>query len=155
APDSIFETAKKLNLTRHQVVTMASIEQWEVLQRDEWGIVSSVYHNRLRRRMLLQADPTVNYALGRGPSRLTYRELKIDSPYNTYIYKGLPPGPINNPGLRAIQAVLQPEKTDYLFFVARGDGSHIFSKTAEEHNRAKAEAKATRERAREDTTRTG
>ena len=154
-PDSIFRDAKKWNMTPHQIVTMASIVQWEVLRRDEWEIVSSVYHNRLRRRMLLQADPTVNYALGQGPSRLTYRDLKIDSPFNTYKYKGLPPGPINNPGLRAIRAALQPKKTDYLFFVARGDGSHAFSRTGEEHNRAKAEAKAARAIAREDTTRTG
>jgi UPF0755 protein len=106
--------------------------------------------------MLLQADPTINYIQGRGPTRLTLQDLDMESPYNTYIHKGLPPGPINSPGLRAIRAALSPDNTDYLFFVARGDGSHIFSRTAEDHCRAKAEAsEARRRQALEDTTQQG
>jgi UPF0755 protein len=155
-PDSMFEEGAGRNLDRHEVVTLASILQWEVLRRDEWRTVSSVYHNRLRRNMLLQADPTINYIQGRGPTRLTLQDLDMESPYNTYIHKGLPPGPINSPGLRAIRAALSPDNTDYLFFVARGDGSHIFSRTAEEHFRAKAEAsEARRRQALEDTTQQG
>ncbi len=156
APDSVFQTGAGRNLDRHQIVTLASILQWEVLRRDEWRTVSSVYHNRLRRRMLLQADPTINYIQGKGPTRLSLKDLEVDSPYNTYVHKGLPPGPINSPGLRAIRAALSPDKTDYLFFVARGDGSHVFSRTAEEHFRAKAEAsEARRRQALEDTTQHG
>lgn len=156
APDSIFEVGASQNLDRHQIVTLASILQWEVLRRDEWHVVSSVYHNRLRRNMLLQADPTINYIMGRGPSRLRLRHLEVESTYNTYLYKGLPPGPINSPGLRAIRGALRPAQTRYLFFVARGDGSHAFSRTAEEHFKAKAEAKQARRRqALEDTAQHG
>lgn len=155
-PDSIFSEGTRWNLDQHQIVTLASILQWEVLRREEWKLVSSVYHNRLRKKMLLQADPTVNYIMGQGPSRLKLRHLKIDSPYNTYLYKGLPPGPINNPGLRAIRAALQPARTDFLFFVASGGGYHTFSRTAEEHFEAKAQAKkARRQKASEDTTKHG
>lgn len=154
--DSLFVEGEKYALNRHEIVTLASILQWEVQSSGEWEIVSSVYHNRLRKDMLLQADPTVSYISGRGPSRLQLRDLKIDSPYNTYRYKGLPPGPINNPGLRAIRAALRPAQTDYLFFVARGDGSHAFSRTIDEHLRAKAEAdRVRRQQVLEDTTQQG
>ncbi len=154
--DSLFVEGEKFDLNRHEVVTLASILQWEVLSSGEWEIVSSVYHNRLRKDMLLQADPTVSYVLGRGPSRLQLRDLRIDNPYNTYLYKGLPPGPISNPGLRAIHAALHPAQTSYLFFVARGDGSHAFSRTADEHLKAKAEAdRLRRQQVLEDTTRQG
>jgi UPF0755 protein len=87
--------------------------------------------------MLLQADPTIQYIILDGPRRLHYSDLKIKSPYNTYVNKGLPPGPIGNPGLKAILAALYPKKVSYLYFVARGDGYHTFSSTAEEHLIAK------------------
>ncbi|MFH1011322.1 MAG: endolytic transglycosylase MltG [bacterium] len=154
-PDTIFVAGARFDLDRHQAMTLASILQWEVLWPPEWEIVSAVYHNRLQKNMLLQADPTVSYVLGRGPSRLTLRDLRVDSPYNTYRYKGLPPGPINNPGLRAIQAALNPAKADYLFFVAREDGSHAFTRTAREHLRAKAEADKARRQAQKDTSEAG
>ena len=87
--------------------------------------------------MKLQADPTIQYIIKDSPRRLLNRDLKINSPYNTYLYDGLPPGPVNNPGMASILAALYPDKNDYLLFVARGDGYHTFSKTKEEHNRAK------------------
>ncbi|MBK6766871.1 MAG: endolytic transglycosylase MltG [bacterium] len=103
----------------------------------EARVISSVYHNRLRKGMLLQADPTVAYALGKGPSRLFYSDLRVDSPYNTYMYEGLPPGAINNPGKRSLEAALNPAQTPYLFFVAQGDGTHAFTSTFNEHLQAK------------------
>lgn len=87
--------------------------------------------------MRLQADPTIQYILPEGPRRLLKRDLAIDSPYNTYLYPGLPPGPINNPGLSAIIAAVAPAETDYLFFVANGDGTHSFSTTFGRHLQAK------------------
>ena len=95
--------------------------------------ISGVYHNRLRIGMRLQADPTVQYLLPGGWRKLTYKDLEIDSPYNTYRYSGLPPGPINSPGRDAIYSALYPEKHQYLFFVADGKGGHLFGKTHREH----------------------
>jgi UPF0755 protein len=103
----------------------------------ERDTISSVYHNRLKRRIKLQADPTIQYILSGPPRRLLYRDLEIDSPYNTYKYYGLPPGPINNPGNKSILAAIYPATTNYLYFVARGDGRHTFSRTAGQHARAK------------------
>ncbi|NNJ54222.1 MAG: endolytic transglycosylase MltG, partial [Ignavibacteriaceae bacterium] len=100
---------------------------------DEMPTIAGVYHNRLRIGMKLQADPTIQYLLPDGWRRLTYNDLKIDSPYNTYKYFGLPPAPINSPGKRAILAALYPEKHDYLYFVADGKGGHWFSKNHREH----------------------
>ena len=99
--------------------------------------ISSVYHNRLNKNMRLQADPTIQYIIDDGPRRLYNRDLKISSPYNTYLNKGLPPGPINNPGRQSMIAVLEPENTDFLFFVADGKGYHVFSRNESEHNVAK------------------
>jgi UPF0755 protein len=95
--------------------------------------ISGVYHNRLRIGMRLQADPTIQYLLPGGWRRLTYKDLEIDSRYNTYKYAGLPPGPINNPGASAILAALYPEKNNYLYFVSDGNGAHEFSRTYSEH----------------------
>lgn len=136
-PDSAEVRAARLDLTVHEAVTLASIIEWEILWHSEARRVSSVYHNRLKRGMLLQADPTVAYALGKSPSRLYYRDLKIDSPYNTYKHPGLPPGPINNPGEVALRAAFNPEPTNYLYFVARGDGYHTFSVKHSDHLAAK------------------
>jgi UPF0755 protein len=99
-------------------------------------LISAVFHNRLRRGMLLQTDPTVIYALPEFDGNLTRQDLDNPSPYNTYRHRGLPPGPIASPGFDALRAALFPAESDYLYFVARGDGSHQFSATLAEHNRA-------------------
>jgi UPF0755 protein len=108
-----------------------------VMVPEEAGLVSSVYHNRLKAGMLLQADPTIQYIIPDGPRRLLKDDLKIESPYNTYLHRGLPPGPICNPGLWAIVAALYPADTGYLYFVAKGDGWHAFNATEEGHWRDK------------------
>ncbi len=128
-------------LTVHQAVTLAAIIEREAQVAAERPIIASVFYNRLRIDMPLGADPTIQYALGYQETEgrwwkkaLTYDDLKIVSPYNTYVHVGLPPGPICNPGLASLQAVAAPAVTDYYFFVAVGDGSHVFSRTFEEHN---------------------
>lgn len=120
-----------------QVVTLASIIEGEAIVDSERPVISAVYHNRLKKRLLLQADPTIQYIIPDGPRRLLKRDLEIDSPYNTYKNVGLPPGPVNNPGIASIRASLYPAQVDYLYFVANGDGTHTFSRTYEEHLRAK------------------
>ena len=135
--DSLRSRADVLGFSELEMVTLASIIEGEAIYDTERTIISGVYHNRLKRGMRLQADPTIQYIIKDSPRRLLNRDLKIDSPYNTYLYDGLPPGPVNNPGKASILAALYPDENDYLFFVARGDGYHTFSKTKEEHNRAK------------------
>jgi UPF0755 protein len=125
--------AAQLGLSRHEVITLASLIEEEARVADERPLVSAVYHNRLKERMLLQCDPTVIYALGGKRTPLTRDDLQVDSPYNTYRHPGLPPGPISNPGQASIRAALYPADADYLYFVARGDGSHHFSRTSREH----------------------
>lgn len=122
-----------VNFDKHNILTLASIIEGETDYVDEMNLISAVYHNRLRLRMKLQADPTIQYALGGEYRRLKYSDLKINSPYNTYKYYGLPPGPINNPGKDAILAALNPADVDYLFFVADGTGKHKFAKTYRQH----------------------
>ncbi|HHI02340.1 MAG TPA: endolytic transglycosylase MltG, partial [candidate division Zixibacteria bacterium] len=129
------------NLSEKEIVILASIIEAEARDGSELGKISSVYNNRLSKKMRLQADPTVIYALGGLDRPLWFRDLEYDSPYNTYKYRGLPPGPINSPGLAAIKAALNPETTDFLYFVADGTGKHIFSKTLREHNRARSRIK--------------
>ena len=128
-------------LSIHQAVTLAAIIEREAQVPAERPLIASVFYNRLAINMHLGADPTVQYALGYQESEnrwwkkaLTYDDLKVDSPYNTYVNLGLPPGPICNPGLASLQAVAAPAQSDYYFFVATGDGSHVFSRTFEEHN---------------------
>ncbi len=123
----------ELQMTRHQVVTLASIVEKEVRRGSERPTVSGVYHNRLRIKMALQADPTVQYAMKVRPGRVLYRHLTIDSPYNTYKYPGLPPGPIAAPGKASLEAALFPAKVPYRYFVAHPDGHHEFRTTYEEH----------------------
>jgi len=132
-----------LGMTERDVVTLASIIQAEARHPEEMPIISAVYHNRLRRHVLLQADPTVIYALGSPRERLLFASIDsvADSPYNTYTHAGLPPGPIGAPGEAALDAALHPADVDYLYFVARPDGSHVFTRTLKEHNRAKAQAR--------------
>ena len=117
----------------HEIVTIASLVEREAKVPTERGLIAGVLYNRLRRDWRLEVDATVLYALGRHKSVVTNEDLKVDSPYNTYLHPGLPPGPIANPGLAAILAALVPVSTDYLFYVARPDGSHAFSKTLQEH----------------------
>ncbi len=134
--DINFDSAPN-NLSEKEIVILASIIEAEAQDSSELGKISSVYNNRLTIRMRLQADPTVIYAKGGMTRPLWTRDLEYDSPYNTYKNYGLPPGPINSPGLAAIKAALNPETTDYLYFVADGTGRHYFSKTLLEHNRAR------------------
>jgi UPF0755 protein len=137
--DNLRERTEQIGFTINEVLTLASIIEGEAIFNSERAIIASVYHNRLRKRMRLQADPTIQYIIKGGPRRLSLTDLKIDSPYNTYLYRGLPPGPIGNPGKASILAVLYPDENDYLFFVARGDGYHTFTRTIDEHNQAKSE----------------
>jgi UPF0755 protein len=127
--DSLEQRAQKLGFTIHEIVTLASIVKGETNNVEEMPQIAGVYHNRLRIGMRLQADPTIQYILPGGWRRLLNKDLEIDSPYNTYRYAGLPPGPINNPGKNAILAALYPDENKYLYFVANGKGSHNFSKT--------------------------
>ena len=117
-----------------QAVILASIIEREAVSPEEKTLIASVFLNRLRIGMPLQSDPTAIYGVKVFGGTVTKQDLQRSSPYNTYRIKGLPPGPIGNPGLEALQAVLQPAKTEYLYFVARKDGTHQFSRTLAEHN---------------------
>lgn len=128
--------AAELGLSMHQAVTLASVIEKETARSDERTLISGVFHNRLRKKIPLQSDPTVIYALNEFDGNLRKKDLSIDSPYNTYRVVGLPPGPIANPGSAAVHAALYPEPSEYLYFVSRNDGSHEFSATLAEHNRA-------------------
>lgn len=138
---------QSLGMTRHQVMTLASIIEKEARVPAERPIISAVYHNRLKRGMLLQADPTVQYALGRHTARVLYRDLAVKSPYNTYRNVGLPPGPIASPGTASIEAALFPADVPYLYFVAHPDGHHEFRATLREHNEAVRQMRALRRQA--------
>jgi len=133
----------ELSMSEAELVTLASIVQAEARDVTEMPSISAVYHNRLRDGWLLQADPTVLYALGGPRARLLYAAIDsvADNPYNTYTQRGLPPGPIGAPGEHAIDAALHPTDEDFMYFVARPDGSHHFTRTLAEHNRAKADAR--------------
>lgn len=132
----------ELAMTRHQIVTLASIIEEEARLPRERPIISAVYHNRLRIGMPLQADPTVQYARGVHAERVTFKDLEIDSPYNTYKYPGLPPGPIASPGGESLRAALFPDSVDFLYFVAYPDGHHEFRRTLDEHNAVRAMLRA-------------
>ena len=136
-PD-IRAAAKDRGLSEQQLVTLASIVEKETGNPMERPLVASVYENRLRIGMPLQCDPTVIYALakaGRYDGNSHKADLSFDSPYNTYRYPGLPPGPIAAPGRAALEAAVKPAAVDYLYFVSRNDGTHVFARTLEEHNR--------------------
>ncbi|MEC2078446.1 endolytic transglycosylase MltG [Metabacillus fastidiosus] len=126
------------NLTVHQFLTMASLIEEEATAKADREKISSVFYNRLDEEMPLQTDPTVLYALGKHKDRVLYKDLEVDSPYNTYRNKGLPPGPIANAGEMSLTAALQPEQTDFLYFLATKEGEVIFTKTLQEHNKEKA-----------------
>ena len=147
--------ADSLGMTRHEVLTLASIVEAEAKVPRERPIIAGVYLNRLKRRvpMKLQADPTVIYALGKPVRRVLLRHLNVPSPYNTYLHYGLPPGPIDNPGKASILAVLHPARHHFLFFVARPDGTNMFTSSPREH--ADSVAVARRLRAEAATPETG
>ena len=145
---SMLAQAKRRGKNIHEIVTLASIIELETAVDTERAIIAGVYYNRLKRNMRLQADPTVQYALGGEPRRLLFSDLKVQSPYNTYVNYGLPPGPINNPGLASIKAALFPAQHRYLYFVATGEGGHRFSSSFNEHGRAKQKYIRTREQQR-------
>jgi UPF0755 protein len=130
------QRAHELDLSVHQVVTLASIIEKETGAGEERTLISSVFHNRLRRGMRLESDPTVIYGLQNFDGNLTRKHLQTPTPYNTYTNRGLPPGPIANPGRAALAAALNPADTPYLFFVAKKNGLHHFSKDLKEHTRA-------------------
>lgn len=122
---------------RHKLVIIASIVEREAQLKEERPVIAGIFLNRLKKNYPLESCATIQYLFKKPKRKIYYNYLKIESPYNTYLNKGLPPGPISNPGLHAIEATLNPEKTDYLFFVIKGDGSHKFSKSFREHTRAK------------------
>jgi len=130
------EQSKEIGLSLHEVVTLASLIEKETGIEAERPLISAVFHNRLRGKIPLQSDPTVIYGLKRFSGILTRRDLQSHSPYNTYRISGLPPGPICNPGLSSLRAALYPARVSYLYFVSKNDGSHVFSVSLDEHNRA-------------------
>ena len=144
-PPELQAKAAEQGLSLHQAVTLASIVEREAVVASERPVIAGVYLNRLKQEMLLQADPTTQYALASDPQSVAKYgwwkrdvledDLKIRHPYNTYVNRGLPPGPIASPGAASLRAVIQPEQSDYLFFVAKPDGSHAFARTLDEHNR--------------------
>jgi UPF0755 protein len=130
----ISDQLQRKNKNLLDIIIIASIIQGETTDKDEMPVIAGVYYNRLKKGMKLEADPTVQYVIPDGPKqRLTFNDLKYDSPYNTYKHYGLPPAPINNPGLDAIKAALNPQEHNYYFFVTIGQGKHKFSETYEEH----------------------
>ena len=132
----LLKSTKESPLSLHEIITLASLIEKETGLDSERKLISSVFHNRLRKNMRLQTDPTVIYAIEKFDGNIRKRDLKIDSPYNTYRYKGLPPGPISSPGIKSIEAAISPIKSNHLYFVSRQDGSHHFSSTLVEHNQA-------------------
>jgi UPF0755 protein len=132
----LLESAATLNLNRHQLLTLASIIQKEAGNVMEMPLISAVFHNRLKRGIALQADPTVIYGITDFDGNLTRKHLETPTPYNTYRTRGLPPGPIASPGRFALQAAANPAESKDLYFVSRGDGTHVFSTNLNDHNRA-------------------
>lgn len=126
----------KSGMTLIQAVTLASIVEKEARKNSERGLIAAVYLNRLKKGMRLEADPTILYGVRSTAGPIRRSEIRRRTPYNTYVIKGLPPGPIANPGLESIKAALYPADVDYLYFVAKNDGTHYFSKTLREHNKA-------------------
>jgi UPF0755 protein len=128
--------AEQLDMAMEEVVILASIVEKETGRAKERPLIASVFLNRLEKNMRLESDPTVIYGLIEFDGDLTREHLNQNTPYNTYVIRGLPPGPISNPGREAIKAVLYPANSDYLYFVSKNDGSHYFSETLSEHNKA-------------------
>lgn len=139
--DEYYVTLSDLGLSMNDLITLASIVEREAQAKEEFPLVSSVFHNRIGLDMKLQSCATVQYVLGERKERLTYDDIEIESPFNTYMNAGLPPAPIASPGKLAIESALYPETTEYLYFVVKkdGNGTHVFSRTLAEHNQAKEE----------------
>jgi len=136
--EPLLKRTHELGMTENEVLTLASIIEKEAVYDSERPLISAVYHNRLKKNMKLQADPTVLYGVRHRWGRVLYSDLMRVTPYNTYIIRGLPPGPIASPGIKSIQAALYPEKAGYLFFVSMNNGRHYFSYTGKEHVKAVA-----------------
>lgn len=132
----------ELAMNRNDIITLASIIEREAKLPEERPVISAVYHNRLKKQMLLQADPTVQYSLPAHTARVLYKDLEVTSPYNTYVHPGLPPGPIASPGAPSIIAALYPANVNYLYFVAFPDGHHEFRMTLADHEKAKKASQA-------------
>lgn len=141
--DTLAARAAEIGMTVHGVVTLASIIETEATLAEERPLISQVFHRRLHLGRPLEANPTIQYAIG-SKRRVLHEDLEIDSPYNTYTHRGLPPGPIASPGKDSILAALYPADTNYLYFMANGKGGHVFSKSLQEHNRAVREYKRLR-----------
>ena len=134
--------ALDLKINKNDLVTMASIVEREARVAEERPVIAAVYYNRLRKGMLLQADPTVQYALGHHVGRVLYKDLAVQSEYNTYVHKGLPPGPIASPGVASLAAAANPANVPYIYFVASPDGHHEFRMTLDEHTNAVRQVRA-------------
>lgn len=133
-PADFSARARKMGFSPYELLILASLVEKEARRQNEQSVIASVMVNRLRRHMRLQVDATVQYALGNDKyERLMHSDLKVESPYNTYLHKGLPPTPIANPGLSALRAVMNPSQTKFLYYVARKNGSHIFSTNYDDH----------------------
>jgi UPF0755 protein len=139
--EKLLGQCEALNMNQRQVLTMASIIEKEAKKSEEKPEVAAVFYNRLKKKWLLESCATVQYALGKNKSALSLADLKIRSPYNTYQHPGLPPGPICNPGLASIKAALNPGKSDNMFFIAKGDGTHKFSRYYRDHLKEKQQIK--------------
>jgi UPF0755 protein len=135
---SYSDQSEEKKLSVHKLLTMASLIEEEATEKADRKKISSVFYNRIEKGMKLQTDPTVLYAQGKHKERVVYKDLEVNSPYNTYKHTGLPPGPIASSGKMSIEAALEPEKTDFYYFLAAEDGSIYYSKTLEEHNQLKA-----------------
>lgn len=133
---SLRDRAEELGMSEREVLTLASIIEKEAVFNRERPLISAVYHNRLKKKMRLQADPTVVYGIKKTQDKITRTDLKRDTPYNTYVVSGLPPGPIASPGIKSIKAALFPADVDYLYFVSKNNGTHYFSRTGKEHMKA-------------------
>jgi UPF0755 protein len=144
---TIEDKIRNSNFSLHEILTLASIIQGEVMDYGEIHHISAVYNNRLKKGMLLQADPTIQYLFDK-PKRLLNTDIETDDPYNTYRYKGLPPGPINNPSIRSVIAALEPSEAPYIFMVAKGDGTHYFNTSLDGHLEDKAKLDALRRKLR-------
>jgi len=137
--------AAAMGLSVTEAVTLASIIEGEIYSPDEDGLISAVYHNRLKKNMLLQADPTIQYIISNNRRRLFRSDLAVESPYNTYLHPGLPPGPVCNPGKKALLAALSPAPVPYLFMVSQGDGRHAFNTNLADHLLAKTKLDSLRQ----------
>lgn len=140
--EDLEKRADKMGWTENEVLTLASIIEKEAVVDSERAVISAVYHNRLKKGMPLQADPTSIYGVKSSRQRITRDDLRRKTEYNTYVIKGLPPGPIASPGIKSIKAALAPAKVPYIYFVAKNDRSHYFSTTLSEHNSAVARVRA-------------